>query len=197
MRFIELEDEKIKYIYETFMVNDFPLCELKPLSIILNAKKENHYRCFALIDDIDNEKDVVCAYTYFASDDNWETVLLDYFAVNENIRGRGTGSKMLELVKDYFKNNTSVSNVIVESESIESAKNDEENFIRTRRIRFYENNGLKKFCCRPVVFGTEYTMLVLEVNKEKEIDETEIVNSYLNIYKSILTEKMFEENIKV
>lgn len=196
MEFIELNDSQIKLVYETYMVNDFPSCELKPLSIIMNAKSNKTYRCFALVEEGEFTIDKVMAYTYFASDKAWETVLLDYFAVNGKLRGTGIGSKMLNLVKEYFGNNTEISNVIIESESIESARNDDEVLVRTKRIRFYEKNGLLKLSKKPVVFGTEYTMFVMNIsNSEKMVSEAEILESYLNVYKSMLTKKMYDENI--
>lgn len=198
MRFIELDVPAIERIYEKYMVNDFPKCELKPLSIILNAKSNSYYKCFGLIDDITNE---VCAYAYLANGKKQETVLLDYFAVNSSMRGQGIGSRMLAEIKKYYKENTKVKNIIVESESVESAVNEEQIFVRERRIRFYERNGLVRCVKRPVVFGTEYTMfdMLVEADNAKDvvIEEAKLIEEYLSVYKAMLTKKMFEENIFV
>lgn len=184
----ELNNAEIEEIYNEHMVTDFPKSELKPLKLLLDCREKGLYKCFGMY-----EKERLLAYMYFAG--NKKIILLDYFAVVKNIRNSGYGSVMLSKIKQYLKNTSSVERVIIEAESIRSSKNKEERNIRERRISFYRKNGLKEQSFMPTVFGTEFTILVLDIRKNEDFGEEDIKKGYESIYRDILTVEMYEKNI--
>ena len=196
--FRELTDKEIEKIYYENMTEDFPKSEIKSLELLLNCKKKDLYRCFGLY-----EGDKLLSYSYFANDAEKKVILLDYLAVVKDMRNSGYGSVMLSKIQEYFKSHSSVSNIIIEAESISSSKNEEEKEIRKRRISFYEKNGLKRQKFMANVFGTEFTILVLDIqyNSEcggalnEENSQIGLKEAYKNIYKAILTKKIYESNI--
>lgn len=199
MKLVELDDRQISDIYNKYMKEDFPKSELKPLKLLLECRKKGLYRCFGLF-----YKGELKAYAYLANYKKEDVVLLDYLAVISDIRGKGYGSKMLTELKNYYKNNTKVKAIIIEAESIRSAKDDEQIKLRERRIRFYKRNRLIEQSFLPVVFGTEFTILVLEIQDianddkgkaEKDKYEEYITERYKKIYHAILCEEEYKKNI--
>lgn len=61
--------------------------------------------------------------------------MLDYLAVNQNIRGKGTGSKLIQYIKEVYKNHKIV--LLIE-QVVESASNYSQ---RIARKKFYLTNG--------------------------------------------------------
>ena len=133
------------------------------------------------------------AYAFLANDRGKRLFLLDYLAVIHGLRGSGYGGKMLSKLKEYFYENTFVNALIIEAESIGSSENEEEVFVRKRRIHFYKKNGLLEQPFLSEVFGTVFTILILWIREE----EINILEEYKNIYKSILTADIYEKNIKI
>lgn len=208
----ELSDKAIEEIYYEHMTCDFPESELKPLKLLLDCKKMDLYKCFGLF-----AGDKLLAYSYFANDPHKKIILLDYLAVVKNMRNAGYGSIMLSKTREYFKENSIVEKVIIEAESIETSRNEEERNIRQRRIAFYKKNGLVQQQFKTKVFGTEFTILLLDVQNNGEVsvsnntknnntkidekkmseknNEAEIIEDYQNIYKAILTKEMYDKNV--
>lgn len=215
--FKELSDKAIEEIYYEHMTSDFPRSELKPLKLLLDCKKMDLYKCFGLFDG-----DKLLAYSYFANDPDKKIILLDYLAVVKNMRNAGYGSIMLSKIREYFRENSTVEKVIIEAESIESSTNEKERNIRQRRIAFYKKNGLVQQQFKARVFGTEFTILLFDVQNNSEIstsdntnnsntdnsntkidekklpeknNEAEIIEGYENIYKAILIKEMYDKNV--
>ena len=76
--------------------------------------------------------------------------------------------------------------IILETESVESAANDEETFIRNRRIAFYKKSGCVDTGCMYNVFGVEYNVFI---NKDIELTEdflAKLLSAYEYAYAAIL-----------
>ena len=143
---------KIKTLYR----EAFPKCERKPFSIILSMA-ENGKTDLWLFED-ENGFAGMCA-TINGSD----TVLIDYLAVTRKRRGKGTGSKMLALLLEHYRD----FGVFLEIEMLdESAKNNAE---RIRRREFYLKAGLKPMDTYAKLFGVN--MELLGVNCHLTFDE--------------------------
>ena len=71
----QLSSIEVEQIYQTYMVNDFPKEELKPLASILNMMEKGIYQAVALF-----EKDTVCAYGFLVLGKQFTYGLRDYFA---------------------------------------------------------------------------------------------------------------------
>jgi len=165
-----LSIEEMQKIYIKHMTDDFPDDELKPFERIREMYNEDYYFAYGLYD-----KGMLLGYAYFVKGEKSNSILLDYFAVISNKRNCGYGSKFLCLLKEelniynYF---------ILESERILSAKNKEEQLIRTRRIKFYTKNGFIKSDLESCLFGVDYSLLY--VGKSDDVDFYAAVSDIYN-----------------
>lgn len=136
----------------------FPRNELMPLWLlnILALRKSVNFRAFY-------EDERFCGIMYTAENDKYVYVL--YLAVNDRIRSKGYGSKML----DWLKRNTDKA-IVLDVESIDpSAENARQ---RERRISFYSRNGIFDTGCKFTDEGETYSVLTSDVEgfDAKEIE---------------------------
>ncbi len=124
----------------------FPAAERKPFSMILSMKKKGKTDIWYL--------ERKGKFAGFATTINGEgLVLIDYLAVPNRRRGRGAGSKALELIREKYAGQ----GVFVEIESVFEAGKDQEE--RIRRKQFYLKNGMKELHVLADVFGVRMELL--------------------------------------
>ncbi len=184
MKTAELTREQIKYIYNTYMVNDFPEDELKPLAMMLKSLDEGIYECIGMEDE-----GMTVGYAYFLrTDGDW---LLDYFAVIPERRGQGIGSEFLKQLEKYTNG---ADTVVIETENPEFAENEEERITRIRRHDFYLRNGYRDTGASALLFGVQY--LLLEPAGKCHSPE-QICEIYKTFYRRVLPADMFRKNVSV
>lgn len=168
--------QEIEEIYNTHMKKDFPPAELKPLSAIKYSVEKGWYVMYIAYDE-GGIKGYACV-----ADCGDSIGFLDYFAIVKEYRGTGVGT-------EFFRELDSLSDfgcILLETESIESAKNDVEDFIRKRRIAFYKRSGCIDTGCMYNVFGVEYNVLI---NRDIELTEeflAKLLSAYEYAYAAIL-----------
>lgn len=180
-----LSPEEISYIYNTYMKNDFPPSELKPLSSILENLNNGNYFCYGLIED---EK--LKAYAYLCKSPNKNCLLMDYYAVLNNIRSKGYGSLFLKLLKENLNN---YDGIIFEVESKTTAKDFKEKAICEKRIKFYLNNGLYLTNISILLFGVTLNIFFLPILKQ--LDDNTIYNELDSIYKILYSKNIYKNNL--
>ena len=100
------------------------------------------------------EDDQFCGVLYTAEDNKYIFVL--YLAVNDRIRSKGYGTKIL----DWLKQNTEKIIVL----NVESLDPSAENALqREKRISFYSRNGIFDTGCRFVDGGETYSVLASDI----------------------------------
>ena len=127
----------------------FPQTEQIPMWLlrVLALRKSVNFRAF-------NEDDQFCGVLYTAEDNKYIFVL--YLAVNDQIRSKGYGTKIL----DWLKLNTEKSIVL----NVESLDPSAENALqREKRISFYSKNGIFDTGCRFVDGGEKYSVLASDI----------------------------------
>lgn len=167
--------QEIEEIYNNYMKKDFPPAELKPLSAIKYSVEKGWYTMY-----IGYDQEGIKGYACIA-DTNDGFGFLDYFAIVEKYRGTGVGTAFFASLKAL-----GFDCIILETESIESAKNEEEDLTRKRRIAFYKRSGCMDTGCMYNVFGVEYNVFV---NKEVELTEdflAKLLSAYEYAYAAIL-----------
>lgn len=175
MKFKVATVDEITEIYNSFMVRDFPKDELKPLKSILQAVDKGWYKVYVAF-----HGDTILGYANVA--DCKGIMFLDYFAVNEKMRGTGIGT-------EFFRNLSCLTGsecILLEVESVESARNEEETELRKRRIAFYKRSGCIDTGCVYNVFGVEYNVFI---NRERELTPeflSELLSAYEYAYAAIL-----------
>lgn len=151
----KLAHSEITQIYNTYMKEDFPPDELKPLSHIIRSMDAGYGFCLGIYGD-----GALVGYAVFILCDEAECALLDYFAILKSRRGEGLGHRAFSLFAAYFREEMpQIGELYVESERIEAAKDEGQRLTRERRIAFYLSCGCKMTRFRSVLFGVDYSVL--------------------------------------
>lgn len=159
MQLRKLSTLQIVFIYNTYMKEDFPPDELKPVKAILDMMDRGIYECLGLYHD-----EEFLAYAFLVKNQERKTLLLDYLAVCRNYRAGGYGSAFLNLMKEYYREESAL---LLECESERTAPDEEQRRIRRRRIAFYKRNGCLTTRTKSWLFGVEYDILYLPFQVEK------------------------------
>ncbi|MBQ9031298.1 MAG: GNAT family N-acetyltransferase [Parasporobacterium sp.] len=183
------EYETIRQIYNTYMKQDFPASELKPLAMIRKARKQGRYDCYGMY-----EGDVLAGYAFFVKLPAVGKFhyLLDYLAVVDGNRNRGYGSQLLEQLANLISD---ASSMIAEVEDPDYAPDRKEKLERERRLRVYLRNGYRETGVTARVFGVDY--LLLEVFATGPHPDEEIRGIYSEIYKGMVPAPMYQTFVKI
>ena len=106
MRVEKLNLDQVRFVYRTYMKEDFPANELKPLKTIEKALAKQSYECFGLF-----EGDSICGYAFFVrlrKKDGRADYLFDYLAISAPMRDRGLGGTFLSLLAGCFPDGDSM-----------------------------------------------------------------------------------------
>lgn len=134
--------KKIKKLYK----RAFPRFERKPLWIVRMKHKKGEADIWVLEHD---EEFVGFAITI----NELDMVLLDYFAVCENLRSGGLGSQALKLLQEKYADKRFFLEIECEDET---AKNAAE---RVRRKEFYLRNGMSELGVKVNVYTVDMELL--------------------------------------
>ncbi|WP_024832341.1 GNAT family N-acetyltransferase [Ruminiclostridium josui] len=115
------------------IVNDFAQGEYPPYEDLYKQLEKGIQKGFVLVND---QKDV--AYSICTVDSTDSFVLISLLAVYTKYRGKGFGTKFIEILKNRYCDKRSI---IVEVEKPEDALEQKERDIREKRIKFYEKAG--------------------------------------------------------
>ena len=118
------EFDKIEYLLK----NAFPKVEQMSTSYLLVMSKRKAINFLAFYDD-----DLFIGFSYFIK--TKDMIFITYIAINDEIRSKGYGSKILTYLKE--SNPTLPISLNVEM-LIDDAPNKEQ---RIKRVKFYERNG--------------------------------------------------------
>lgn len=150
-----LEKDRLTEIYNTYMKQDFPPSELKPLSHILRSAESGFGFSLGIY-----EEEELAGYAVFILCEETKCALLDYFAILKDKRGGGLGHRAISLFETYFVENLpQVDGMYIESERVSAAESEEQRQTRQRRIAFYLSCGCEMTAFRSVLFGVDYSVL--------------------------------------
>lgn len=181
-----LKLEQIRELYAERLTQDFPPDELKPLSRIERALKRGEYVCYGATD-----AGSILAYAFFVVAGN--QALFDYFAVAEDLRGRGIGSRFLRaLIEDILAD---MDTVLLEVDDPGCADSAEEASLRTRRLAFYLRNGLSDTGVTAEIYHVFFRILSLPVGRKPSQEKTRRV--YAGLYRRILPESLFSRYVVI
>lgn len=123
----------------------FPRYERKPFAVIRRMNKEGRTDVWLAERD---GRFAGLAATINGSD----TILLDYLAVHEKLRGQGAGSAMLQALLSHYDGR----GLFVE---IEAADRDDPTWEKRRRKDFYLRNGMMDLHVIAILFGVRMELL--------------------------------------
>ena len=151
----KLAEDKLTEIYQTYMKQDFPASELKPLGHILKSMEEGYGFSLGLYGE-----DGLVGYAVFILCEETKCALLDYFAILKERRGGGLGHAAFSLFVPYFQENMpEIEGLYIESERVSAAEDEAQRLVRERRISFYRSCGCEMTALRSVLFGVDYSVL--------------------------------------
>ena len=174
-----LDLEILEKLYETRMVHDFPKNELRPYRSFQQLTKENHYVSYGYIDDAGE----ILAYACFAVLPKEKAVLLDYYAVDKRQRGTGIGSAFIRQFREAMA--PVADHMLLEVESVNTAKDDADAEMRRHRIRFYEKNHSHLTGVRSRLMGVEFNVMCTPFT-ERRMSDARIQEELQKFYRFIL-----------
>ncbi len=184
--------DEVDYLYDNFIEPYFPEKEKKPLSSIKRMMEIGLYRVLYL-----KKNDSIGAAAFLTTYENGKSYLLDYLAVDKNLRSGGLGGILLsECVKQ-----TDGKPIIIETESVEHAKDDRQREKRNRRNSFYQKNGAVSTGVMTCIFGMIYdNWLLFDVKKGSDnlqfSKRERMIAELENIYRFMVNKKdVYNENV--
>lgn len=168
--------EQIKALYK----KAFPRSERKPWSLMIKKQAQGTMEILS----IEEEDGGFLGLSIFAFDK--DLALLDYFAISEDRRGQGVGSKAIRLLQQRYEEKRFVL-------EIESTKHEAKDLaMRKSRKEFYLRNGLHPMDFDVKLFGVEMEILA---NCE-QLSFEEYLGIYLHACGSAYSKCIFLINTK-
>lgn len=143
-------NKEIKKLYK----EAFPRNERIPINILQLLTRKNKAKFYGIYD---GEEFIGLLYNVYYKD----IVLILYLAINNNFRGKGYGSKVLDLIKQKYSQNRIILNI----EQID--ENSSNNKQRIKRKEFYPKNGFTSLNYTVKEGKETYEMLCYSKNKSK------------------------------
>ena len=180
----EMTIVEVRDMYENYLTEAFPPDELRPLSMIEEAIRENRSVCYGYY-----EYGQLCTYTSFMylESEKGRDYLGDFFASRKDMRNRGLGTKFLAEYPTTLKDPCSV---IFEIENPDFAENEEQRELRERRRQFYLRNNIIDTGVNIQLAGVEYRIMEMLLGKPHTQDE--IRDLYVRQYRAMLPPELFE-----
>lgn len=185
MELRELEEAEIRRLYEFRMRRDFPVSELKHLSSILALRQRGMYDVLGAY-----QHGTLVAYALLYCPKVGRVFLLDYLAVEPDMRGRGVGHELLSMLRDYYAEKAGA--LVIECERPKAAPDEA---AARKRIRFYQQAGAQLTQVRIWLFEVEYSILVLPCGEEMPaLDWAKLM---LSLYQQMLPPELFQRNVRL
>lgn len=153
---------------------DFKLFERIPLFVMRSAMKKGILHAVNLTDGIN-----VYGYAVYQEIPGYDSIHVLYLAILSDHRSRGLGSILMQQLKTLTRNG-----IIFEVEDPETARNEEELAVRTRRIAFYKRNGF--YLNKGVkVKDFNFTLLLMSTEKLPELDKIKFKKFYQGLFNRV------------
>lgn len=186
MNIRELNSREVETVYKSRLIKDFPPNEVKSLRRIRTAAGKGGYRCFGLA-----EGDNLLAYAFFMVLEGH--MLLDYYAVRQDLRGTGLGSRFLKMMCEGVLKEQEC--VLLETEDPDTVPEGAEKDKRERRLRFYLKNSLRDTGLRTCVYDADYRVMQMPVGTQQ--DPEAVLSRYTAHYHAMLPDSAFNRHVKI
>ena len=182
-----MNEAEIRILYQFQLTRDFPPSELKSLSAMMNLRERGEYDVLEA-----RENGRFIAYALIYKPGKGRILLLDYLAVEPEIRCRGYGHQLLETLKRYYAQEADC--LMIECERPKASPDVEE---ARRRIRFYQNAEAVLTNVRVWLFEVEYSILVMPCSGYIVPDHQNWAKEILGMYHQMLPEELYERNVRL
>lgn len=187
---IELVNVDIKEFKQTIYKeyeNLFPDNERKSYRLIKKVYNKGISKIIKIVDD-----SKFIGFMIANKIENVNYLQLDYFAILHEYQNKGYGTKAINLLKEQCKD---YNGIYIEVERVRNDNTDEDK-IRAKRVKFYEDIGFYKLSIDINLFFVEYSLYVLQTSDIKE-DEEKIIEDIFTIYNTIVGEKRVKKYCKI
>lgn len=181
----KLSEAQTRQLYDHQMRRDFPPSELKSLAVILKMKREGTYDVLGAYLD-----DMLVAYALCYCPKEGRIVLLDYLAVEPDMRSRGIGTMLLAALREHYA--PQADTILIECERPKTAPNEVE---ARQRIRFYTQAGAQLTNVRIWLFEVEYSILILPC--AREVVARDWAQQMLSLYRQMLPPALYAHNVRL
>ncbi len=180
IQFLDIIEDKRNYRNTIKLYKkSFPLAERIPIFIMKSRAAKGKAR-FSSINE--NGQFVGLIYQVYYDD----IVYIFFFAISEELRGQGYGSRVLAAIKEQYPHKRII--LMAEAPDEKSRNNAE----RMKRIQFYNNNGFKEIGYHVMEVGVIYTMLCYNGNG-KEVSKMEFRELMREFWGDFLFEHMYKK----
>jgi len=180
-----MNEAEIQLLYANSLSRDFPPCELKSLSAILDMNRSG---CYDVLGAYQNDQLVGYALLYCPRNDRF--FLLDYLAVEPQWRKQGIGAELLRQLRSHYA--ACADGLLIECERPKAAPDERE---ARERIRFYMQAGAVLTSVRIWLFDVEYSILVLACRKT--LVNCDWADKMLELYQQMLPPELYERNVRL
>lgn len=188
LKLIEINFLKFKEDLYFYYIQLFPEDERQPLGLLEKLYNEGIVKFIKICDDEIN----VGFLIYVTTKDN-PYVWLDYYAIFKEYQNKQYGSKAIELLKEYLRD---FDGIYGEIEKVGEASSKQENYIREKRAKFWENLHFVKIDIDLNLYEVIYSPYVFKI-RNNEISDKEIVDYGMQLYKSVLGEEVFNKTCHI
>lgn len=178
----EAEISELDTLYNEFLLHYFIDDERKPLSMIKYQYKKHHYRI--VVQEFGGVVIGAAFLTYYTSD----AILLDYFAVKSDFRGKGYGSLLFKYVSDTYCRKIPL---LIETETLAEEVEDVERKVRLRRNEFYSKNNAVKTSSKVKIWSCIYDIWYVS---SENMPEDRVIYLYDGIYRKMIPHIMYRRN---
>jgi len=182
----EIEMEEFKEEAYTHYIKIFPKEERKSLKAIEIAHKKGYTKIIKVL-----YKNEFVGFMILNRIKEKGYIVLDYFAILPQFRNSQIGTKALRKLIEEEKEN---SGIFIEIEKPGLGENEEENLIRQKRSKFYENVGFRKLDFDLDLFNIIYTPCLFS---NIENNETLIISEILEIYDVMCGKERARKNCRI
>lgn len=166
----------------------FPEDERKPYEMLESSYNDNITDIIEIT--VDNQ---FVGFVLINSVEGNKYAVLDYFAILPRYQNKGYGSKAIKLLKELYKE---YEGIFCEVDKAGCGDTDEENMIRERRVKFYENLRFIKLGFDLNLFTVLFSTYILPCSKN-EFSDKKVIKSVWKIYVAISGEERVKQNCKV
>lgn len=174
-------------MYINTIKNYFHLVRENGFIFIKKLYKKGILKLYKIIDE-----NQFVGFLITTSSKNSKCLKLDFFAILPQYQSRGYGGQVIKKIKeishDYY-------GIFIEVEKVGLGRDEEENKIREKRIKFYERNGFKKLSFEVNVFNVIFSSYILFTNDI--IEDEKILEDVKKVYLAEFGEKKFNKYIEI
>lgn len=192
-----LQQTETADIYMQWIHRHFPQSEIKPLKKIQSMWDEGAYHALGMYEKKMNNQEQkqqldLIGYAFFVTAPECNILLLDYFAIVEDYRSQGMGSIFLKEMKKYLDGYKSI---LIETEDVDCAQNEEELRTREKRNRFYKRSGAVMAGIKSNVYGVNYDIWNFPLTESSTRKECK--DCLESIYRIIASGEEYNKYVKI